>query len=110
MNYMNYKLPRAFTDDSDLGMCYENKVILHEDIFLKGNIFDQSRLIERLLYCMKETNEKTKHEFPFYQIRVRPTIRDEVPLGICFELRWGNREMLQTNDPLSEPQEEKDGS
>ena len=100
------KLPEAFTNDSDLGMCYEKKVILNPDIFYQGNIPDQIHLIHMLLQRMKESNEINKHDFPFYQLRVRPA-RWEEDYGhgcICFELRWGSREMLNaiTNSPLTD--------
>jgi len=90
------KIPKAFTDDSDLGMCYEKKVIIVENVFYNGDLSDQIRLIHLLLQCMKESNQLNSHNFPFYQLRVRPSrIYEEQPEGICFELRWGNREELK---------------
>ena len=88
------KIPEAFTNDSDLGMCYEKKVILQEQLFFNGNLTEQVGLIHMILQCMKESNELNKHKFPFYQLRVRPTRTDERPHGVCFELRWGNRDEL----------------
>lgn len=89
------KLPKAFTDDSDLGMCFEKKVIMNEQYFYQGNIEDQAKMLAKLLFCMKESNEKNAHDFPFYQLRVRPVRMQEAPFGICFEFRWGNRDLLE---------------
>lgn len=88
-------MPKAFTDDSDLGLCYEKKVIMMPCVFFGGDIHYQAEIIEKLLFCMKESNEKNNHTFPFYQLRVRPTRFDERPDGVCFELRWGSREELK---------------
>ncbi len=91
------KLPKSFTDDCDFGMCYEKKAILHEQAFF-GDIRHSIDLIHRLLQCMKDSNNKNEYDFPFYQLRVRPTRIDERPEGICFELRWGNREDLEVKE------------
>lgn len=89
-------LPKAFTDDRDLDMCYEKKVILHESVFLEGDLNVQVEIIHKLLQCMKEWNALNKHDFPFYQLRVRPArwYEGSGQGGVCFELRWGNRKML----------------
>lgn len=90
------KLPEALTSDAQLGLCYEKKVIMNPDVFLNGNLPDQIHIIHMLLQCMKESNEINKHDFPFYQLRVRPArwYEGAGQGGICFELRWGNREAL----------------
>ena len=99
------KLPEAFTNDSDLGLCYEKKVVMIGEAFFTQGIAAQVDIIHRLLQCMKESNEINKHDFPFYQLRVRPTnVYEHLtgPQGICFELRWGCREMLTPSTPEGE--------
>ncbi len=90
-----FKLPEGLIDDRDLGFCYEKKVILLDSAFFENGFSDQVDIIHRLLFCMKETNEKNNVIFPYYQLRVRPTRIDERPEGTCFELRWGNRDNLK---------------
>jgi len=92
------KIPEPFTNDSDLKMCYEKKVTLDKNIFFSGNLDIQVRLIHMLLQCMKKSSELNKHEFPFYQLRVRPTTENEYPYGICFELIWENRAESQEKE------------
>lgn len=91
------ELPKAFTDDSDLGMCYEKKVIMNPNMF-HSTVYPQLEIIGSLLQCMQDTNKFNNHEFPFYQLRVRPTRLYEKPSGICFELRWGDRNLLPKKD------------
>jgi hypothetical protein len=91
------KLPEGLKDDRDLGFCYEKKVILSDLVFFEEDrtIYTQLMIINSLLMCMKESNEKNNVIFPYYQLRVRPTRAGELPEGICFELRWGNRDNLK---------------
>ena len=99
----NMQLPEAFTSDAQLGLCYEKTVIMQPDVFLDGNLADQIDIIHRLLQCMQESNEVNKHDFPYYQLRVRPARWYEAGAmeGVCFELRWGNRELLPKEKDLT---------
>lgn len=95
MEYFSYmKLPEALHSDNPYGLCYEKKVIVMETTFLLEGINGQLNIIAELLDCMQRSNIEMQYEFPFYQLKVRPTHIDERPAGICFELRWGNREEL----------------
>lgn len=89
------KIPEAFTDDCDLGMCYEKKVIMNDQAFF-GQLMSQVDVISLLLQSMRSCNKTNKHKFPFYQLRVRPARWYESKVeAVCFELRWGNKEELQ---------------
>lgn len=93
-NFDYIHLPEALTSYKQYGLCYEIKVIMAEASFLFEGINAQVRLISELLDGMERSNEKMQYIFPFYQLKVRPTRIDEYPQGVCFELRWGNREDL----------------
>lgn len=86
--------PKAFTDDSDLGLCYEKKVIMNEHMFFLEPIGAKIQIITLLLQCLEDSNKINKHDFPFFQLRVRPSRFYEEYPGICFELRWGSKELL----------------
>jgi hypothetical protein len=64
-----------------------------------GDIPEMSKMIARLLYCMKECNEKNAHSCEFFRLDFRPAYFDETfefPFGfLILDLKWGCQEELK---------------
>lgn len=66
---------------------------------LYGDVRAISSAIERLLFCMKESNELNKMECEFFRIDFRQPFMDEefqFPRGsLILDMKWGSRKELE---------------
>ena len=74
---------------------YEKKIGMAECMY--GDIPFLMRLIEKLLYCMKESNKLNEKSSEFFRLDFRPTYLDEeitqiFPRGsLILDLKWGSK-------------------
>lgn len=68
---------------------------------LYGDIPQISNMIARLLFCMKETNQKHNVSCEFFRLDFRPQTFDEeitrkFPIGaLVLDLKWGSKKELE---------------
>lgn len=77
--------------------CFQKKLGVHEISY--GNIKFILEIMERLLVCMKETNEAHKVECEFFRLDFRESYfseRTQFPIGsLILHMKWGSKKELQ---------------
>jgi len=71
---------------------------------LYGNVPEISKMIHRLLVCMKETNNLHKVECEFFRLDFRQPYYDELdqfPIGaLILDLKWGSKKEIEAKPML----------
>lgn len=79
---------------------FEKKIGVSESLY--GNQRAIAQVIERLIFCMKETNQKNDFECEFFRIDFRQPYFDErmeFPLGfLILHIKWGCKKELKQDD------------
>jgi hypothetical protein len=88
------------TEEKQPQFAFGKKIGIAESIY--GNIPELSKMIERLLYCMKETNQIHKVECEFFRLDFRQAYFDETfqfPLGFfILDMKWGSKKELKDRE------------
>lgn len=79
---------------------FEKKIGISDVLY--SNPFEICKMIERLLWCMKETNKLHDVKCEFFRLDFRQQYFDEsfeFPQGsLILHLRWGSREEIENKD------------
>jgi len=86
-------------DNKEPTFAFGKKLGITENYFFETNMKCLLDCIERLLFCMKETNKNHGVECEFFRLDFRQPYFDEkfeFPLG-CFllDLKWGSKKEFQ---------------
>jgi hypothetical protein len=83
--------------EEKINFAFEKKLGVAEILY--GKPAQLSALIERLLYCMKETNKFHDVECEFFRLDFRQPYFDEqiqFPVGsLILDMKWGSKEELK---------------
>jgi len=82
---------------SEPKFAFEKKLGISEMMY--GDIPFLANSIAKLLYCMKETNEKHRVDCQFFRLDFRTSYFDEqltFPMGcLILDLKWGSKKELE---------------
>lgn len=83
--------------NNEPNFAWGKKLGINESLY--GDVRAISFAIERLLFCMKESNELNKMECEFFRIDFRQPYMDEecqFPRGsLILDMKWGSRKELE---------------
>jgi len=93
-------MSNEFIEKNQPDFAFENKIGVHE--LLCGNAHELAKMIERLIICMKETNEIHKVKCEFFRLDFRQPYFDEAKqFPYCYlilDMKWGSKKELKNKN------------
>ena len=97
---MNIVSRGKMIEEKQPSFAFEKKLGVHDMIY--GNIPALMKMIERLLYCMKETNKNHGVKCEFFRLDFRQPYLDETfqfPIGsFILDLKFGSKKELKDKE------------